>query len=377
MDSIENQFKALKKNRATIMAVLALTVAFCCIFALVGNKTEQVSNNITGIDNSVIAVSDDSSVEDASSEVIVETQKGVGIYVDGCFVAAVEHIDSAKNAFRDLLAARVAALNIDSSAENSFVNNIEYVDGEYSFERFCDEDGVYALISDKVSAYNGDLLPIKFSVKSVSTHTENVVLEYETKTIYTDSLKDGVTKQISKGYNGEGVETTKVVSVDGVEIKTEVVSLDVTSAAVDAVVRVGTRSDGLSPACVMNFIKPYDGVITYYCGPRWGTTHKGLDIAQNGGCYRHPAVAAADGVVIQASNTGNGYGNCVIIDHGNGITTLYAHFDECVVSVGDEVKAGDVVGLIGNTGYSFGNHLHFEVRINGEFVNPLLFVDYD
>lgn len=115
-------------------------------------------------------------------------------------------------------------------------------------------------------------------------------------------------------------------------------------------------------------------------GNRWiveeqrNNFHKGIDITKPG-CAGEPTVAAAGGTVIQASNKGNGYGNCVIIDHGNGVSTLYAHHQSLAVSVGDTVVQGQTLGYIGQTGNAYGNHLHFEVRINGEHTNPLNYVN--
>ena len=97
--------------------------------------------------------------------------------------------------------------------------------------------------------------------------------------------------------------------------------------------------------------------------------HTGIDIAGTG-IYGSPAVAAADGTVIMAQRYG-GYGNAVIIDHGGGIVTLYGHGSSIKVSVGQKVKRGDTVLLVGSTGVSTGPHLHFEVRKNGAHVNPL------
>lgn len=115
-------------------------------------------------------------------------------------------------------------------------------------------------------------------------------------------------------------------------------------------------------------------------GNRWiveeqrNNFHKGIDITKPG-CAGEPTVASAGGTVIQASNKGNGYGNCVIIDHGNGISTLYAHHQSLAVSVGDTVVQGQTIGYIGQTGNAYGNHLHFEVRVNGEHTNPLNYVN--
>ncbi|MBQ8895512.1 MAG: peptidoglycan DD-metalloendopeptidase family protein [Clostridia bacterium] len=165
--------------------------------------------------------------------------------------------------------------------------------------------------------------------------------------------------------------------MDGIVSERETLSVDVTVAPADEVVRVGTSSNGKEVASIGTFQKPYDGIITSYVGPRWGRTHNGIDIVADGRpCKGDPAYAAADGVVVRADWYG-GYGNCVIIDHGDGIQTLYAHFSKLSVQVGDVVKAGDEVGKIGSTGNSTGPHLHFEVHVDGEIVNPLIFVDYE
>ena len=84
-------------------------------------------------------------------------------------------------------------------------------------------------------------------------------------------------------------------------------------------------------------------------------------------------IAANDGVVIKAG-TNTAYGNMVVIDHGGGVTTLYAHGSEIMVTVGQNVSKGDVVLKVGSTGYSTGPHAHFEVRVNGEYMDPLKFI---
>lgn len=96
-------------------------------------------------------------------------------------------------------------------------------------------------------------------------------------------------------------------------------------------------------------------------------THKGLDIAASNGT---PIVAAADGVVTYAQYNNGGYGNLVKISHGNGVETYYGHCSKLYVSVGQTVKAGDTIAAVGSTGHSTGNHLHFEIRLNGNQVNP-------
>lgn len=97
-----------------------------------------------------------------------------------------------------------------------------------------------------------------------------------------------------------------------------------------------------------------------------GEFHSGLDMRAP---YGTDIVAADDGTVIY-SGVRNGYGNCVIIDHGGGFSTLYGHNSTLCVSVGQTVVRGQVIAKAGSTGYSTGAHLHFEVRINGQYVDP-------
>ena len=94
--------------------------------------------------------------------------------------------------------------------------------------------------------------------------------------------------------------------------------------------------------------------------------HKGIDIAAS---YGTPIKAVADGTVKYAGSYG-GYGNIVILDHGNGIETYYGHCSKINTSVGKNINAGDIIANVGSTGNSTGNHCHFEIRVNGTQVNP-------
>jgi murein DD-endopeptidase MepM/ murein hydrolase activator NlpD len=114
-------------------------------------------------------------------------------------------------------------------------------------------------------------------------------------------------------------------------------------------------------------IWPVSGPITSPFGYRWGRLHAGIDI---GVPYGTPIHAAASGTVVLAGWNG-GYGNYTCIDHGGGMATCYAHQSSYAVSNGAQVSQGQVIGYVGNTGHSFGAHLHFEVRINGNPVDPL------
>ena len=114
------------------------------------------------------------------------------------------------------------------------------------------------------------------------------------------------------------------------------------------------------------FVWPANGVVSSPFGPRWGRMHEGLDIAAPEG---RPIRAAKAGVVITAEAQ-SGYGNLIVIDHGNGETTRYGHMSAFAVAKGATVAIGQQIGLIGNTGRSTGPHLHFEIRIAGTAMDP-------
>jgi murein DD-endopeptidase MepM/ murein hydrolase activator NlpD len=114
--------------------------------------------------------------------------------------------------------------------------------------------------------------------------------------------------------------------------------------------------------------RPVSGTVSSRFGIRNGTAHKGLDIAAAKGT---PIYAAASGTIITSAYGWNGgYGNYVVINHGNGINTAYGHCSSLVAQVGQTVNQGDLIAYVGNTGDSYGNHLHFEVRVNGVAQNP-------
>jgi murein DD-endopeptidase MepM/ murein hydrolase activator NlpD len=126
---------------------------------------------------------------------------------------------------------------------------------------------------------------------------------------------------------------------------------------------------GDSTASASGFVWPTSGVVTSGFGPRWGRMHEGIDIAAPLGT---PVRAAASGRVIVAGGMG-GYGNIVVIDHGGGVSTAYAHLSSIWVG-GGSVSQGQTIGAVGCTGSCTGPHLHFEVRINGSPVNPLSYL---
>lgn len=118
------------------------------------------------------------------------------------------------------------------------------------------------------------------------------------------------------------------------------------------------------------FMWPLDGAVTSGFGPRWGRLHEGIDIDGETG---DPIVASAAGRVVLAAPYGD-YGHTVVMDHGDGVRTLYAHLSAYAVQVGDTIPKGQLLGAAGCTGRCFGDHLHFEIVVDGVPVDPLLYL---
>jgi murein DD-endopeptidase MepM/ murein hydrolase activator NlpD len=146
----------------------------------------------------------------------------------------------------------------------------------------------------------------------------------------------------------------------------EVAGIAASSAQVTAQLQTSGSSTYDSSPSSSGLIWPVSGPVVSGFGMRWGRLHAGIDIAVG---YGTPIHAAASGTVISAGWMG-GYGNLVIVDHGGGLSTAYAHQSSIAVG-GGSVSQGQVIGYVGCTGHCFGPHLHFEVRVNGSPVDPL------
>ncbi|MGE5576847.1 MAG: peptidoglycan DD-metalloendopeptidase family protein [Syntrophothermus sp.] len=135
-------------------------------------------------------------------------------------------------------------------------------------------------------------------------------------------------------------------------------------------IQLASRSLGLRGRAGIAFIRPLQARISSDFGIRWGRMHYGIDFAAPVGT---PIAAAADGEVVY-SGWRSGYGRLIILDHGNGVQTYYAHNSERLVSAGARVSQGQIIARVGTSGSTTGPNLHFEVRINGEAVDPLPFL---
>jgi murein DD-endopeptidase MepM/ murein hydrolase activator NlpD len=156
------------------------------------------------------------------------------------------------------------------------------------------------------------------------------------------------------------------------EYLAEVEALAAQSAALAAAIRDAQAggSNGSGTPSAAGLVWPVNGPVVSGYGMRWGRMHEGIDIAAGLGT---PIRAAAAGTVIHAGWLG-GYGNLVVLDHGDGLATAYAHASAILVGAGQSVAQGQTLSLVGSTGNSTGPHLHFEVRVNGSAVDPLLYL---
>jgi murein DD-endopeptidase MepM/ murein hydrolase activator NlpD len=164
-------------------------------------------------------------------------------------------------------------------------------------------------------------------------------------------------------------QTLESVEVNERELRHEVEGLQAASRALASRIQ-SAQSSGTpvdSTVSASGMIWPVSGPVTSSFGWRWGRMHEGIDIAAPTGA---PVVASAAGQVIYATWM-SGYGNLVVVDHGGGLATAYAHLSAYGTGAGASVAQGQTIGYVGCTGHCFGSHLHFEVRVNGGAVDPL------
>ncbi|MCO1602475.1 LysM peptidoglycan-binding domain-containing M23 family metallopeptidase [Desulfosporosinus nitroreducens] len=220
------------------------------------------------------------------------------------------------------------------------------------------------IMLDKISPY------ITVVSEGVRTDTETIPFDVVTQT--DTSLPSGETKVKQPGSDGQKEVQYAYVQKNGQVVTQTVKDEKVLKEAVSQIIekgpqRVTVASSRGSGSIVSGLSWPLRGPITSYYGYRHSEYHTGIDIAGDQG---DPYTAASAGKVVSAGYSGN-YGYTITIDHGNGVMTRYAHSTKLLVSAGQSVSKGQTIGLVGSTGRSTGSHLHFEVIVNGDTVNPL------
>ncbi|MEE1321976.1 MAG: M23 family metallopeptidase [Acutalibacteraceae bacterium] len=350
--------------------------------------------------------------------------RACGIYIDGVFLCAVKNESDALTVFETLLEPYIKKAGSTESV--AFVEEIEYVQGLYpensdliwsptklletlsnpiskaKYHKFKKGDTVkkvakkYGLTVAQLKALNpkknfkntkklGKLLVARqesyVRIKFMRTRIKTQTLPFETIKKNSSSLAKGTSKTYQNGKNGKKTITELVTYIDGKESYTTVISEKITQSPVNKIILVGTKSYTASSS---GFTWPTRGAysISSHYGYRSASIsgwsfHGGTDIVKSGGGSSGiPVVAAASGVVEYTHSGYSGYGHTVVINHGGGIKTRYAHMypGSICVRAGQNVSKGQQIGRIGSTGNSTGPHLHFEVLLNGSKVNPMRYI---
>ena len=340
-----------------------------------------------------------------------EIGSGTAVYIDGelSFVTTEgdhlrAYLDAVKEPYED---------SFDFNRRVEFVHDITLVDGVYFLSSISPYETVistlnqksdpaaYTLEDDQTAGEAAETLGVDFEtlqgwnpdlasedteleegqtlvasdakaellqVKAIERTSEIEEVSYDIVKTESDEYDFGEEVVVQEGQNGQQEVIRDTTYIDGQVTDVSIVKINTLVEPVTEQVIVGNRLDSGMVAQVGSgtFYWP---VPNYRYVSRWmSADHKGADIVAPAGT---PIIAADSGKIEYAGwhNHPYGYGNYVIIDHGNGWKTLYGHMSAFAVSTGDAVEAGQVIGYVGNTGYSFGNHCHFEMYYNNSLVS--------
>ena len=376
-----------------------------------------------------IAVVDDGEVstQDELAEALLSVSgekiaQATGIYIGGTLYGATTAGDLLSDALDAILEPyRTAAAEIAGEVTVKFARDVELVSGVYPVDSILPYDDLLAKITsseeqdiyyvakegdlasdvaakngistDRLAELNGGELTETLSegttllvatgekllrVKTISQVVRTESVAY-TQTVIKDSRFDvGYLWTKTEGELGERTITYEIEYIDGEEVSTTIISNVITREPVNKEIIIGSRRGEDS-----GDISVGTGEFTWPTGTPYGISrgfrartdsdsgHLGIDIWASTGT---PIYAADNGVVITSGWTDSGYGYYIIVDHQNGIVTVYAHCSELYASVGDTVQKGEVIAAVGSTGNSSGPHLHFEVRVQGEKVDPAYYL---
>lgn len=395
--------KFVKNNRILVrftafalIAVLSLVVSIVSCGITLGFNVKYSGKNIAVV--SATSVFDDAKIKVLSS---VNSKKCEKQIAKPQFSLTVTTIDSlcCENTLADAIIENTNGISFSSAlavngevlayGERSELENLVntalqkyYVKGAKNTSAFVDDVTVtdtYCLSEDIKSAEEIGALIGKLKVKTVSTITTESSVKYSTKTIYTSKEVRGYEKVETKGVKGLKTETAVVETVNGKETTKTIVARKVLKDPVQKVVVKGTATPMASAtqrakAKSAGFIRPMNRGDVKLVSAYWGDGrgHKGIDLAGDTGS---PIFAAKAGTVTFSGWDGN-YGYSVVIDHGNGYQTRYAHNSALCVKKGAKVSQGQQIARLGNTGRSTGPHLHFEILKNGSQINPAAYIGY-
>ncbi|MBR3001990.1 MAG: M23 family metallopeptidase [Clostridia bacterium] len=267
--------------------------------------------------------------------------------------------------------------------------NVGYVENKEEFEKEIEEKVINYTSKnvDSVEVKETPTYELKFVDREEKTNENEIIIAMQkdmsiTYKYYEIALNDEVIESVDSNDEAQSLiaelkqddedlelKITEKTTQNAEEIKTD--GIEVAKANISS--KIEEEKENENVIAVVEGIKLAAMPVTGTISSRYGvssrirsSTHTGLDIATSSGTPIH---VVSDGTVISAAYTG-AYGNLVKVSHGNGVETWYAHTSKMYVTAGQTVKAGDVIAAVGSTGNSTGPHLHFEIRINGNHVNP-------
>ena len=354
-------------------------------------------------------VEDGDALVDALSSQLSVVEHGYALYVDGVFVGATQ----TEGALEELLDQVAAPYRNENTVSISFVENVEIVECDLPVEQFTNlaevallltstkegevvytvqKGDCWSVIAQDHDMTNAELLALNpgYDINKLQIGDELIIsnavsyltvvvtqMEYYVADVpfdveYVDdnTMWQGDTRVISKGVFGTA-DTSALVTYQGAtELERKIVTETILTEPVTQIEARGTL-ERPSWAPTGTFRWPATGRLTSPYGYRYifgsRSFHGGIDIANSKGTN----IYAADGGVVNYAGWMSGYGYLIRIDHQNGYTTYYAHCSKLLVGVGAKVHKGQHIAEMGNTGRSTGNHLHFEIRYNGERKNPV------
>lgn len=275
-------------------------------------------------------------------------------------IDSVQTVSSAVN-YMQSLSASVDAESLGAESNSEEAASTEPTDPNAVSEPSDNTNNIMTALTFRQNSIGASSTTSK-PVLTIKTVKEIVFTEdvpYDINYTTSAALYIGTTEVTSKGVNGTKKVTALVSYVNGEEESRVVLNEEVIVKPVSEVIAQGTKD--LPPAVSTGtFVMPTSGQITTIYG---SSSHAGgcaIDIANGTGTN----IYASDSGVVTRASAYTTYGNCIVINHGNGYSTLYAHLSKFKVQVGDQVQQGQAIGLMGSTGYSTGPHLHFEIRYN-------------
>ena len=281
---------------------------------------------------------------------------GYGLYVDGTFFAAASREPDVSSVLSELIAEEMKTKNAQT---------VEFqADMQIRKGLFLKKDIL------KKSALKTKIAQADFPMVVSVLKTVTKEIPFETVTLKDNTKYTTYSYVEQQGKNGKQESVIEIQYLDGVEILRSTVSSKTVTEPVDKQVIVGTRKVSASAAqSSAQFFWPVEKVSRSYVSSYFGAgrNHKGIDIAAPQGTDIY---AAMSGTVVEIEYSNSGYGNHLVIDHGNGYKTLYAHCSAIHVEVGQKVNKGELIADVGSTGNSTGPHCHFEIRKNGTQMDP-------